>query len=268
MNAGKVGGLQIEPILDGHGRESAHQILTRPSHAGDPWACHAHELDGDGNLPLSVGGYLLRSGGRTIVVDAGVGAIDNGKYRGGLFLENLREHGVEPEDVTDVVFTHLHFDHVGWATRKGEIVFPEATYRVHQADWDYFVESSAAEAGAVKKLAPLRSRLETFDTNTTIAPGLDARPMTGHTPGSTVFVVSNGGETGVLLGDLVHAPFELTEAGWEFSNDLDKAAALTSRTDFVEEFADTGAALFGAHFPGLRPGQLSTKSGALHWNVL
>jgi glyoxylase-like metal-dependent hydrolase (beta-lactamase superfamily II) len=268
MNAATIGGLRVEAILDGHGKEPAQEILTRHMHAGDPWTCHAHELDADGNLPLSVGGFLVKSGSRTILVDAGVGGIDNGKYRGGLFLENLRRHGVEPEEVTDVVFTHLHFDHVGWATRKGEIVFPNATYRVHQADWDYFVESSEAEAGAVRKLAPIRDRLETFDTNTTIAPGFDARPMTGHTPGSTVYVLSDAGETGVFLGDLAHTPFELTEPGWEFANDLDKAASLVSRAEFVEEFADTRATLFGAHFPGLRPGQLSTMSGALRWKTL
>ena len=55
-------------------------------------------------------------------------------------LDNLQASGTAPEEVTDVVFTHLHVDHVGWGAVGDQIMFPNATYRCHQADWDYFTE--------------------------------------------------------------------------------------------------------------------------------
>ena len=85
--------------------------------------------------------------------------------------------------VTDVIFTHLHFDHVGWATAKGEVVFRHATYRVHEADWAYFVDSPGALPGAVRKLSPVKPQLETFSSECTLpAPGVDATPAPGHAP--------------------------------------------------------------------------------------
>ncbi|MCW2944463.1 MAG: beta-lactamase domain protein [Actinoallomurus sp.] len=264
----KVGSLEIRPVYDGYGHESAREVLSRPAARGDAWACHEHLLDGRGNLELTLGGFLLRTGGRTVLIDAGVGTIDNDKYHGGRFLESLGELGVTPEDVTDVVFTHLHFDHVGWATKKGEIVFPNATYRVHAADWAHFVESPDAEPGAVRKLSPLKDRLETFEADIAIAPGLNTRHAPGHTPGSTVFIVSSEGERALLLGDVAHSIVELTDPDWQAVFDVDPIAAKAVRARLADEVADHPDAIAGAHFPGLRFGRLVTVSGRRQWNVI
>ena len=102
-------------------------------------------LNAEGQLELTMGAYLIRTGDRLILVDAGVGMINNGQYQGGGLLTSLLELGVEPSDITDVILTHLHFDHVGWATQQGAIVFPNATYRCHSADWQHFIESDTAD---------------------------------------------------------------------------------------------------------------------------
>jgi glyoxylase-like metal-dependent hydrolase (beta-lactamase superfamily II) len=212
-------------------------------------------------LHLDLGGFLIRTGDRTVLVDAGVGTIDNGKYAGGGFLDSLRGLGVTPDEVTDVLFTHLHFDHVGWATKKGEVVFPNATYRVHSADWAHFVESADAEPGAVRKLSPLASRLETFTTDGALAPGLSARHTPGHTPGSTVYVVADGDERALLLGDVVHSVVELHERDWEAVFDVDPVAASAVRNAIADEVADSTDLVVGAHFPGLRFGRVVTAFG-------
>ena len=129
----KIGAIEVLPVLDGVGKEQAAQVLTRPG-VPDAWACHADSLDEHGTLHLDLGGFLVRTGERVVLVDAGLGTINNDKYAGGRFLDSLAGHGITPDMVTDVVFTHLHFDHVGWATQRGEIVFPRATYRMHAAD--------------------------------------------------------------------------------------------------------------------------------------
>ena len=104
-------------------------------------------------LEIALGGFLVRTGERVVLVDTGIGALDAAGLRGGEFLDNLAALGVSPADVTDVLLTHLHFDHVGWATRHGEIVFPNATYRCDARDWSHFV---GPDPGATKKLRPTR----------------------------------------------------------------------------------------------------------------
>lgn len=258
----RIGAVEILPVRDGTGREVASEVLSRPGVPADrAWSCHAEQLDADGGLHLPLGGFLVRTGDRTVLVDVGVGGIDNGKYSGGEYLDSLRGHGVAPEDVTDVVFTHLHFDHVGWATRQGEVVFPRATYRVHADDWAHFVDSADADPGAVRKLTPLQSRLETFTDDVSLAPGLSTRHTPGHTPGSTVYVVSDGDERALLLGDVVHSVVELAERDWEAVFDVDPAAASAVRNAIADEVADTADLVVGAHFPDLRFGRVVTTSG-------
>jgi glyoxylase-like metal-dependent hydrolase (beta-lactamase superfamily II) len=260
----KIGAISIDPVHDGYGYEPAREVLSRPGVA-DAWACHEHLLDEAGRLELAVGGFLVRSGDRVVLVDAGVGTIDNGKYRGGQFPESLRELGVEPGDVTDVLLTHLHFDHVGWVTKKGAVVFPNATYRVHRADWAHFVESPGAEPGAVRKLSPLAGQLEPFESDTTLVPGIDSRHLPGHTPGSAAFVVSSEGERALLLGDAAHSPLELTDPTWEAVFDVDREAAKRVRAKLAAEFADRPDVLTAAHFP---PGRLVTTAGGLGFRFI
>jgi len=261
-----VGGLRVTALADGFGLECAREVLSREG-VEDPWAEHPAEVDEHGDLRLAVGGYLLRTGDRVVLIDAGVGTIDNGRYRGGAFLESLRREGLEPEDVTDVAFTHLHFDHVGWATQKGRVIFPRATHHVHEADWERFVTGPDAEPGSVRKLSPLSDLVATFSGDTPIAPGLDARPAVGHTPGSTVYVVSDAGEKAVVIGDVAHSVVELTEPGWSFAFDADPVAATLARQELVAEFLDTGALIAGAHFPDFRPGRLRSVGDTITWST-
>lgn len=257
----RVGSIEIQPVLDGAGHEVAAEVLRRPGTA-DPWSCHADVLGPGGILRLDLGGFLVRTADRTVLVDAGAGTIERGRYTGGRLLDSLRACGVTPGDITDVAFTHLHFDHVGWATQKGQVVFPNATYHAHTADWAHFVESPDAQPGAVRKLSPLAGRMETFDREVTLAPGLTARPAAGHTPGSTVFVVSSGGERALLLGDVVHSVVELAEPDWEAVFDLDPVAASAVRNAVAGEVADSADLVAGGHFPGLRFGRVVTVAGA------
>jgi glyoxylase-like metal-dependent hydrolase (beta-lactamase superfamily II) len=264
----RVGALEVLPVFDGYGHEAARDVLTVPGATGDPWACHTDQLDGNGNLEFTLGGFLLRTGDRTVLLDAGAGMIKTSKYQGGSLLDSLRFLGTGPADITDVVFTHLHFDHVGWATRKREIVFPNATYRVHQADWDHFVDAPDAHPGAVRKLSPLTGRLAPFTSDTTLAPGLDARHTPGHTPGSTVYVISSEGERAVLIGDVAHSIVELTEPDWEAVFDVDPAAARAARSALADELTDSPDLIAAAHFPGLRFGRLITVSGRRRWTFV
>src|SRR2546421_2424384 len=117
----RIGEIDVLPVFDGFGYEVARDVLLRPGDAGtDPWAAHEARLDPHGRLEVTLGGFLGRTGDRIILVDAGAGTIDTGQYQGRQFPARLREHGVAPDDVTDVIFTHPPLDHVGCATAKDD----------------------------------------------------------------------------------------------------------------------------------------------------
>jgi glyoxylase-like metal-dependent hydrolase (beta-lactamase superfamily II) len=256
----KVGQIDIQPVWDGSTWAPADRMLDRPGVA-DPWACHPGVVDDQGQLHFEVGGFLIRTRDRVVLVDTGLGTINKGQHVGGRFLDSLAAYGVRPEQVTDVLFTHLHFDHVGWATQQGRVVFDNATYRVHAADWTHFVESPDALEGARRKLAPLSGHLEPFSTDGPVVPGVDARHAPGHTPGSAVYVVSSGSARALLLGDTVHTVAELAERDWVGLVDLDRETASAVRNAIADEAAATGDPVAAAHFPGLRFGRVVTAEG-------
>lgn len=259
----KVGQLEILPVIDGALEAPAREILSRPG-VDDPWACHTDLLD-DGLLHMTAGGFLIRTGGRTILIDAGLGNINTEDAHAGRFLESLREYGVDAADVTDVLFTHLHYDHVGWASSKGQIVFPNATYRAHSADWAHFVTADDALPGAVKKLSPIEPQLELFDSEHTIAPGIDARPAPGHTPGTTLYIISSEGQRALMLGDIVHSVVELAEPDWQAIYDVDPAMASSVRNAIAEEAYENGDLVAAAHFRDLPFGRIVKSDGDRRW---
>ncbi len=258
-----MGSLDIVPVADGVARVPAPEVLFNPRGTEQALLDHAQFLQPDGTLEFALGGFLIRTGERIVLVDAGLGPINRPPFVGGQMLDEMAAIGVTPGDVTDVVFTHLHFDHVGWATQKGNVTFANATHRCHRADWDHFVHGS--DPGAAKKLAPLTDRMEFWEADTVLAPGVSVVGAPGHTPGSTIVVVSDGGEQAMLLGDVVHCPIELVEDDWEALFDVDPATALATRVALARELEGTNTQVAAAHFPGLRFGRLLPGSAKRTW---
>ncbi len=267
----RVGQIDIQPVLDGVARipptEAYRLGGANPTGRGTDeadWAPHRSLLGDDGMLELALGGFLVRNGERVMLVDTGVGNIHRGPFQGGALLDALAALGVSPTDVTDVVLTHLHFDHVGWCTRQGEIVFPHATYRCDRSDWEHFI---GPDPGATKKLSPIAGRLETWDGTGPLLPGIDTIAAPGHTPGSTVIVMSSGEERALLLGDAVHCPVELLDDEWAGMGDVDPSLAARTRIALAREIEGNDIPVAAAHFPGLRFGRLLAAQGRRQWVV-
>lgn len=255
----KVGSLEIVPILDGIAYEPVEAAVSHPE--GKPWACPQHAPDDRGRLRFDIGSFLIRLGDRTVLVDTGGGVFSSESTTTGQLLENLRRQGVAPEDVTDVFYTHMHWDHIGWSSTNGEITFENATVHVHQDDWNYFMTGDAAFEKIHEVAAPVESRVETFDSEVELIPGLIARPAPGHTPGTTIYLIQDGGERALLLGDTVHTVGELTEPEWLGLWDVDPVAGRIMRNKIAEELISTGDAFAPAHFPELAFGRLATVDG-------
>lgn len=261
----RVGQLDIIGIEDGIARVPATAAFAEGKGGADAdWEPHRALLAEDGMLDMALGGFLIRTGDRVVLVDAGLGPVNAPPFVGGEMLDNLAAQGVQPGDVTDVVFTHLHFDHVGWATQQGDVVFANATYRCDERDWAHFI---GHDAGATKKLTPIEDRLETWDASAPLLPGIDTMVAPGHTPGSTIIVVSSGTQRAMLLGDVVHCPVELLDDEWAGLADVDPALALETRTALARELEGEDIPVAAAHFPGLHFGRLLVGEGKRQWQV-
>jgi glyoxylase-like metal-dependent hydrolase (beta-lactamase superfamily II) len=267
----QVGAVSIEGVSDGSLRVPPTALFNKTD---QDWLQHSQFLDGDGMLPIEMGGFLVRSGDRLALVDTGIGP-HAPPERTGTFMRNLAAIGVQPREITDVVLTHLHFDHLGWATDGERRLFAEATYRCHEADWEFFMGSAPFDdslavslmggRASSELLPPMAGRLETWSGDETILPGIDVRSAPGHTPGSTVIVISSGTERAMLLGDVVHCPAELLSDDWEMIGDVDRHLAQRSREALARELEGSDIPAAASHFPGLQFGRLLALEGRRQW---
>ena len=267
----RVGAIDIVPVRDGSGGLPPSLLFSA---SAEEWEPHRRFLDADGMVPMEVGGFLLRGiAERVVLVDLGLGPL--GQTLGmGKFLDSLGALGLGPADVTDVLLTHLHIDHIGWAAADGAVVFPNATLRCSSEDWSYFVDPGGAEPVPLAKmlgapteaemLAPVAGRVETW-TEGAVLPGIDVRMAPGHTPGSSVLVVSSGAERALLLGDVVHCPVEFVEADWGVLSDVDPTLARRTRDALAREFEGTDVPMAAAHFAGMEFGRLLPGTGRRQW---
>jgi len=276
-----VGELVVIPVFDGVSSEDPTEFyrLTHDSDQrgfrADDWLPYSDLLSATGRLDHAYGGYVVRTADRVVLIDAGVGPGQIGPFgpsqrviRGGALLESLAGLGIDPGEFTDVVFTHLHPDHYGWAVEDDGKLFPNAVFRCHALDWDYFVvRPGSALSGFSATLPALADRLETWDGDGPLLPGIDARLAPGHTPGSSILVLSSGTSRALLLGDVVHCPVELLDDEWASLGDVDAALARRTKVALARELEDSGVPAAGGHFPGLRFGRLLSGQGRRQWVV-
>ena len=262
----RVGHLEVVPVFDG----SVDVAPTAMFRTGPPgmrgaddadWAPHQDLLSADGTVELVFGGFLIRGAGdRLMLVDGGVGAQPHAGtgVTGGHLIESLAGIGVMPDDVTDVLFTHLHFDHIGWATVDDAPTFPNATYRCDVRDWDHFY---GTDDDATERLRGIAGQVQTWDGDGVLANGVNTRLAPGHTPGSALLVLSSGNERAILLGDVVHCAVELLDDEWGGVADVDPKLAQRTRNSLARELEGTDVPVAAAHFPGLQFGRVLPGEG-------
>jgi glyoxylase-like metal-dependent hydrolase (beta-lactamase superfamily II) len=267
----KVGSIDIVPVKDGTG--SVPPSLLFAASAKD-WEPHRRFLDSDGLLPMEIGGFLVRGAGDGVaLVDVGLGPF-GARIGMGSLLDSLRSLGVDPTDVTDVLLTHLHLDHIGWAAYEGQPTFPNANYRCSEQDWAYFVDPGGAAPtpmaemlGApseAEMLRPVADRVVPWSEGP-LFPGIDIRTAPGHTPGSTVIVVSSGTERALLIGDVAHCPVELLDSDWEALSDVDPDLARRTREALAREYEGTDVPMAASHFEGMKFGRLLRGQARRQW---
>lgn len=257
----RVGDITIEPAFDGTA------TLLPEMWEGSDWTAHRHLLDAEGRLVVPVGAFVVRTGDRVVLLDAGVGDVHDEMFDGGALLVSLHELGVDPAVVDTIVVSHLHTDHMGWLESDGAPTFPNATIHVGAADWEHFVVHAAGGHRRAARLRAIEHRVELVDRDgVAIAPGFTTRLTPGHTPGHLSTVIASGDERLIVLGDALHCPAQLTETEWEFVYDVDPALASATRAALVREAEQPGTSLLPCHFPGMQSARLvPAAAGAPTW---
>ncbi|WP_431245725.1 MBL fold metallo-hydrolase [Leifsonia xyli] len=253
----RLGELRVDAISDG-------AFVARPSYFGAdvPGDARPDLFDRDGAAWLPIGCFLIRHPGGVVLVDAGLGPAldpmpDGMMLVGGQLPTGLRALGVAPEDVTDVVITHFHLDHVGWLFNlDARPVFPHARLWFGAGEWDHFVDGPGEMAPHIR--AGFRSlegtdRLRPLDADADVVRGVRAVHAPGHTPGHLAVELGRGAHRMLLLGDAVTVPQQVEEPGWHSMGDVDAALAEQSRRALWARMGAEGIPGVGAHFPELAP---------------
>ncbi|SLN21251.1 Metallo-beta-lactamase superfamily protein [Roseovarius gaetbuli] len=202
---------------------------------------------------------LLQDGDRTVLFDAGSG---NGFMpSAGDLVDTLDALGVAPDDVTDLVFTHGHPDHLwGVLDDFDDLVFANASYMIGQREWDYWTdpdtvntigeERASFAVGAARRLAAIEDQVNFFKDGQEVLPGVMAHATFGHTPGHMSFEIRQGSDAVMVIGDAIgngHIAFERPD--WASGSDQDAEGGIKTRKRLLDQLAQDKMAMIGFHLP-------------------
>lgn len=239
--------------------EALKQLLSQ---AGQP----TDRLVNDCNVTI------LRRGDRIAVFDVGAG----GRFlpTTGRLVDNLAEAGVDPEAVTDVIFTHAHPDHIWGVTDDfDELLFPNAEYQISQAEWDFWSSPDAVDAmpeerrnfvpGAQTRFDAIEDRVSFFKPGDSVLDGVEAVGTPGHTPGHTSFMVHGGTDPVLIAGDAVtNVVVSLGRPDWPSGADQDAELGVRTRLALLDRVATEKTRIIGFHFPHPAGGAIERAGNA------
>ncbi len=263
----KIGDVDVARIVEVNAWEDDITMLlpdATPEFVQQLKWLHPHFATADGKMILSFQAFVLRSRGKTFMIDTCIGndrqrEFDVFTNMQTSFIQDLRTAGYPPEEISGVLCTHLHFDHVGWNTQKvdGKWVptFPQARYYFGRAEWahwqhlrdtggyhhvDHLVDSidPVIDAGLV----------DFIDPDFQLTDEVSLIPTPGHTPGHVSVLIRSGGQQAVITGDMMHHPIQLAVPATHGRFDMDAAAGAQTRVDFIGRFANTPTLVIGSHF--------------------
>jgi glyoxylase-like metal-dependent hydrolase (beta-lactamase superfamily II) len=262
-----LGDVAVVPIVE------LPRLLIRPDEFfpglevdPDDWCMREPWFDASAScLVYAMQAFLAVTSERIVLVDACIGS---GKHRarpefdqlGTGWLRALEATGVAAADVSSVLFSHLHVDHVGWATQPDRdgwrSVFPNARHLVTGRELDYWTSADGAAAmrrtgdylaDSIRPLDDL-GILDRVAEDAEVCPGVRLLPAFGHTPGNVAVQVSGSGGELLLVGDTVHHPVQLHRPELSTRYCVHPEQAARTRSQLLARAAASGTPIVPAHF--------------------
>lgn len=199
--------------------------------------------------------YLLRGGGRTVLIDSGAGGM---RGWGGQLLANLRLLGVEPASIDTVLLTHAHPDHVGGLLdAQGRAVFAQAELVLQEQERRFWLDDGNLAQASERAQGNFRVARQVFDVygdrlrplaSSAVLPGINAVALPGHTAGHTGYLIE-GRDAGLLVwGDVVHFPhIQIARPDVAIAFDQDASLAAATRGRLLDQVSGDGLLVAGMH---------------------
>ncbi|WP_342768444.1 MBL fold metallo-hydrolase [Litoreibacter meonggei] len=212
---------------------------------------------------------LLRHEDRVVLFDAGSG--DGFMPSAGALIDSLDAVGVAPDDITHLVFTHGHPDHLwGVLDDFDDPVFTNAEHMMGQTEWDYWTNPNTVNTigdvrasfavGAARRLEAVEDRMSFFSDGDEVLPGIMAHATFGHTPGHTSFEVRSGTDALLVGGDAIgnhHIAFARPD--WASGADQDPDLGAVTRARLLDKLSQEKITLLGFHLPDGGVGRVERK---------
>lgn len=200
---------------------------------------------------------LVNTGAELILFDTGLNAAG--------IAAAVRAAGYTPEQVTHVIITHMHGDHIGGLIAEGGTpTFPNAAYVTGQIEFD--TTAASDNEGFNNNVRPLADRMTFLDDGASVTSGVTAMLAAGHTPGHMTYMLESEGKQLVLIADLAnHHVWSLANPDWEVRFDRDKAGAAAARRRVLGMLAADGIPFIGYHMPFPAVGYVETRGNGFHY---
>ena len=276
-NKMSIGNVEITSLTDGILEfDLCNFFPDIPPGSWDPYASH---LTAEHQVQFNIACFLVRSDGKTMLVDTGLGAkpSDAPDSPWGELLNDFKAHGLRPEEVDMVVMTHLHRDHVGWnlQSRDGKYqpTFPNARYWMSAKDWEACHNPELIELrfpNAPECVWPLEDLglIKFMDGEQALTSELTTLPTPGHTPGHMSIMINSQGERGLILGDVLHNTVQIDETDWVSRADIDPEQTRSTRRAMMERLEREGIPVAAVHLAAPGFGKIVRLKGRRVWQVL
>ena len=202
-------------------------------------------------IVLTLRSLIVEAGGHVVLVDTGWGDKQDEKFFRHTYIHNgeglvggLERRGYEPEDITDVVLTHLHADHCGGGVVKSktgigyQLTFPNAVYHVSRTQWEWAVKNNPREEDAYpeENILPIMQSgmLSLVDEDCELFPGFHVRLCYGHTPGLIIPLINYNGRRLVYTGDLIPTAAHIPLL-WNMSYDIESLKTIDEKEKLLNE---------------------------------
>lgn len=199
---------------------------------------------------------LINTGKELVLFDTGMGAGAREAGQGKL-ISALEASGYKADDVSLVVLSHFHPDHIGGLMEDGKPAFANARYAAGQREFDFWTDPARLESPAKtvaqmveKNVKPFAEKTTFIDDGKEVVPGIHAIGAYGHTPGHLAFRVESDGKSLMLISDAAnHSVITLQRPDWHVSFDIDKDMAVETRKRIFDMIATDRLPFIGYHMP-------------------
>jgi glyoxylase-like metal-dependent hydrolase (beta-lactamase superfamily II) len=271
----KIGDIDCVAVLDSIRPYPVRSLLSNAPGPALRQALEAHNIRSE-EIDVPYICLAARTAEGWTLVDTGLGADEEDPSYGRL-LVNLKEAGIQPEEVGTVILTHGHGDHIGGTSDdESRPIYPNARYVMHRDEWDFWTsEENLRGMGSPEailyiraRLTDLQDRFDLIEGESEIAPGIRAVPAVGHTPGHLVVSIASRGESLLYISDLVAHPIQVERPDWAMVFDRAPERAAETRRRVLEAAAAEGTLVHAFHFPFPGLGHIVREGEGLRWRPI